>query len=444
MKKRILIINPGSKTICSGFRFFPPLIFGIIDRLTPPNYEIIFIDENVDKLEVCDCDLVGITTTHNPNRAYEIARIFKNKSVPVVLGGLHVSVLPNEASDFCDSVVIGNVELVWEQLLLDFEIHLLQKFYRGDNNKYEFIEPTSSLFTNKYFAYALETSRGCNNNCSFCGIHVPFLQPHKRKPIEIVIEELSKTPIPFVFIIDNNFYGNDDDYLFQLFEELQRCQIKKIFFAAVSIGFYKNTKLVKAAAKCGLRMVFIGFESDSELSLKQLNKKNFTNSNDIYKEYKQIVSISHKFGILVSGKAIIGIETDTEEIINRRLSFFKKLNIDEFSYAILTPLPGTRLFETLKNENRLLYLDFPTDWIKYDHATNTFRHNNLSKEKLEEYIRIYSKPGIIKMIKSLFVTKSIKGLLLFYAYNYYFIGFRNRLLNALLKTYLKTKGLLLP
>ncbi len=191
-------------------------------------------------------------------------------------------------------------------------------------------------------------------------------------------------------------------------------------------------------------MVFIGFESDSELSLKQLNKKNFTHSASIYDEYKQIIKQSHRHGILVSGKAIIGIETDTEEIINKRLRFFNKLNIDEFSYAILTPLPGTRFFETLKNENRLLYINFPTDWIKYDHATNTFRHNNLSKEKLEEYIRIYTKPDIKKMIKSLFVTQSIKGLLLFYAYNYYFIGYRNRLLNNLLKRYLKAKGLLLP
>lgn len=444
MKKRILIINPGSKTICSGFRFFPPLIFGIIDRLTPPNYEIIFIDENVDKLEECDCDLVGITTTHNVNRAYEIATIFKDKSVPVILGGIHASALPEEASTFCDSVVIGNVESLWQQVLTDFENNILQKIYIGDNKTYEFIEPKTALFADKYFAYALETSRGCNNNCSFCGIHIPFPQPHKRKPIKIVIEELKKTPLPFVFIIDNNFYGNDDEYLLFLFKELQKHKIKKVFFAAVSVGFYKNTKLVKTAAKCGLRMVFIGFESDSELSLKQLNKKNFTHSASIYDEYKQIIKQSHRHGILVSGKAIIGIETDTEEIINKRLRFFNKLNIDEFSYAILTPLPGTRFFETLKNENRLLYINFPTDWIKYDHATNTFRHNNLSKEKLEEYIRIYTKPDIKKMIKSLFVTQSIKGLLLFYAYNYYFIGYRNRLLNNLLKRYLKAKGLLLP
>ncbi|HNW69518.1 MAG TPA: radical SAM protein [Bacteroidales bacterium] len=444
MKKRILIINPGSKTICSEFRFFPPLIFAIIGRLTPPQYELIFIDENVDNLEEYVCDLVGITTTHNVNRAYEIATIFKDKSVPVILGGIHVSALPEEASAFCDSVVIGNVESVWQQVLADFENNSLEKFYIGDNKTYEFVEPATSFFADKYFAYALETSRGCNNNCSFCGIHVPFPQPHKRKPIKIIIEELKKTPKPFVFIIDNNFYGNDDEYLLCLFKELQKHKIKKVFFAAVSVEFYKNIKLVKAAAKCGLRMVFVGFESDSELGLKQLNKKNVTNTKSIYEEYKQIIKQSHRYGILVSGKGIIGIETDTEEIINKRLRFFKKLNIDEFSYAILTPLPGTRLFETLKNENRLLYLNFPADWIKYDHATNTFRHPNLSKEKLEEYIRIYSKPGVVKMIKSLFVTRSIKGLLLFYAYNYYFIGFQNRMLDTLLKRYLKTKGLLLP
>lgn len=444
MGKKLLIINPGSENICSNFRFFQPLIFGIIDKLTPTHWEVLCFDENLEKLQEPDCDLVGITTTHNPNRAYEIARIFKNKSVPVVLGGLHVSALPDEASEFCDSVVIGNVESVWQQLLIDFENNLLQKFYVGDNKTYDFVEPTSTHFADKYFACALETSRGCNNNCSFCGIHVPFPQPHKRKPVDMVVNELSKTLNPFVFIIDNNFYGNDDDYLFHLFEELHRRKIKKVFFAAVSTGFFKNISLVKAAAKCGLRMVFIGFESDSESGLKQLNKKNYSDNKNIYEEYKAIIKLSHKFGILVSGKAIIGIETDTEEIINKRFRFFNKLNIDEFSYAILTPLPGTKLFEKLKKENRLLYTNFPMDWIRYDHATNTFNHNFVSKEKLEEYIRIYSKPSLKKMINSLLVTKSFKGFLLFYAYNYYFIGFQNRFLHVLLKRYLRIKGLHLP
>jgi len=444
--KKLLLINPCSENQ-PKFKFFPPIALGMIKALTPPNWEVTIIDENTEDISTTNYDLVAITTTHHINKAYKIAEIFKQKNITVVMGGAHASALPEEVANYADAVIIGDAEPLWHLVINDFEAGNLKKIYNSKNLSYDFVIPILKNFDNKYFAYALETSRGCVNNCIFCGIHIPFHKAYKRKPIELIISELKSTNNPFVFIIDNNFYGNDDEYLFLLFNELIHQKINKTIFAAVSVGFFKNEKLVKKASECGLKMLFVGFESDTVQSLNELNKKNYSAANNMFEEYKYMVDLSHKHGILISTQVIIGIENDTEEIIKKRFDFFSKLNLDELSCVILTPLPNSPLFKKFKVDGALLFTNFPDDWVNYDYCKNAFKHKNLSKEKLENLqlqMNIKYAPNLKKMLRSFLISKSIKGFFFYFGYCYYFFNFNNKYIYTLLRIYAAFKGLSFP
>ncbi|HQP05228.1 MAG TPA: radical SAM protein [Bacteroidales bacterium] len=446
MKKSLLLINPKIVNY-PDFLFFPPISLGIIAAYTPDDWEVTLLDENTEALEVKHYDLVGITTSHHFLRAYQIAAYFREIGVPVVLGGLHSSAVPDEAEEHADSVVIGDVEVVWRELLRDTETGVLKRRYNGDNKEQQFIKPLTQFFRGNYFAYTLETSRGCFNHCLFCGLHIPTHRPYRRKPIETVIAELSDTTNPFVFIVDNNFYGRDEEYMFRLFDEMDKHGIRKSFFAGVSIDFFKNEKLVKRASECGLRMVFVGFEADTEESLKALNKKNYNNPTDIFNEYRNIVKLAHRNRILISGKIIIGMPDDTIEKIENRVSFFKRLKLDEVSCAILTPLPMSRLFIQYRNNGELLYNNFPEDWLKYDYNNLAFRHRNLDKAYIDQKqseINILQKPSLKSCLKALMITRSFEGTFLYYAYAHYFFNFTSRMLEKYFRCWGKSRNLRFP
>ncbi|HOY38237.1 MAG TPA: radical SAM protein [Bacteroidales bacterium] len=446
MKKSLLLINP--KTVnYPDFLFFPPISLGIIAAYTPDNWEVTIIDENTGALEFKHYDLVGITTSHHFLRAYQIAASFRNIGVTVVLGGLHSSAVPDEAGDHADAIVSGDVEVVWKELLHDAESGELKRRYHGENTEMHFVKPITHFFRNNYFAYTLETSRGCFNHCLFCGLHVPVHRPYRRKPVETIIAELSETPNPFVFIIDNNFYGRDEEYMFRLFDEMDKNNIRKSFFAGVSIDFFKNEKLVKRASECGLRMVFVGFEADTEESLKALHKKNYSNPSDIFAEYRNIVKLAHRNRILISGKIIIGMPDDTIEKIERRISFFKRLKLDEVSCAILTPLPMSRLFIQYRDSGDLLYNNFPQDWLKYDYNNLAFRHPKLDKtyvDRRQTEINMQQKPSMQSCLKALLITRSVKGTFLYYAYVHYFFNFTSRIIEKCFRLWGKSRNLHFP
>jgi radical SAM superfamily enzyme YgiQ (UPF0313 family) len=169
MKKRLLLINPISSRKISSFNFTPPVSLGVIAALTPQGWDINIVDENIEAINDYNFDLVGITTsTMFINRAYELATVFRERSIPVVMGGCHASAMPNEALQYSDAVVVGDAENVWHSLLDDFENNKLKGIYCNHGSNFVFVSPDMSFFRNKYFLNAIETSRGCHNNCSFC------------------------------------------------------------------------------------------------------------------------------------------------------------------------------------------------------------------------------------------------------------------------------------
>ena len=436
MKKKLLLVNPKIETQYRNFNFLPPISLGILAALTPSHWEIDIVDENLEGIPKYEYDLVGITTnTLNIQRAYNISGIFRQKSIPVIMGGCHASAVPLESVNFSDSVVIGDAESKWPVAIRDFENGDLHKTYSGIDSSFDYISPDVSHFKNKYVFDAVETSRGCNNNCSYCGVHVPYRRPYKRKPLEMLISELQNSKNPYVFFIDNNFYGNDDEYLYLLFEEMIRKKLKKTWQTGVSESFFKNNELVKLAAKAGAKMFFVGFESDTTVSLNELNKNNFPSTRDIFSEYKKIINLCHSNSIMVSGNYMIGIENDTEESIKNRTEFFSNLNLDVCASVILTPLPNTVVFKKYQQEGRLIYTDFPVDWKNYYYGRSLIKHDNLKNERIEELTKQNNKLFRItfsKIVKSLWTTRSVKGFILYYYYCFFFANYKNRKLEKII------------
>ncbi len=441
--RRILLINPSIRSFFNkNFNILPPLVFGIISALTPKYWKITMWDENIDNDSEFgfDYDIVAITTnTVNILRSYELADIYRAKNIKVIFGGWHSASMLDEALSHADSVIIGSVESEWLKFLNDFENNEIKKVYKEISQKYEFIKADNSIFKSKYFSTAVETSRGCKNHCKFCGIHINGHQAYKRKPISLVITEITEADSDFIFFLDNNFFGGDYDYLEQLFNEMISLKLKKKWITAVSVNFFNSQKLIKLAAKSGACLLFVGFETDSFKTLKYLGKENVksigSKNNNIFEDYRKIVKSCHKNGILISGNIIIGFENDTEEIILNRMFFFKNLKLDSCKSVILTPLPGTAFFNEIINQKKLSELIFPNDWNKFLYIKNVIKHKNLSSEFLEKNViycnQTYFKQSLMKTVRSFFILKSIKSSAFFYYYLKNFANYESNLLNKL-------------
>jgi radical SAM superfamily enzyme YgiQ (UPF0313 family) len=415
----------------------PPIALGIIAALTPDDWDVEIVDENVEELVIKKYDLVGITTNMlNIRRTYDIATAFRNISTPVILGGWHSSAVPEESIQYADSVVIGNVEPLWPLIIKDFNNGELKQEYFSIDQNFNFISPLVTHFENKYFLDAIESSRGCHNYCSFCGAHVPRHNQYKRKSIEMIISELKQSKNPLVFFVDNNFYGNDDNFLFALFNEMIKQKINKKWMSQFSVNFFKNEELVSLASKAGATLFYVGLEVNTKNALSFLGKENQGGTEDVFSEYQKIIKLCHKNKILVSSIAMIGLEDDNEAVINARIRFFTKLKIDNCRCAILTPLPKTKIYEKLLNENRLLFLNFPDDWKDYLYCNNVFVHKNISSEKMIEMAEKANKvfqQNAFRVLKSFFITRSINSLRLYYYQCNHLANYRNKNLDYLFR-----------
>jgi radical SAM superfamily enzyme YgiQ (UPF0313 family) len=196
MKKRLLLINPVNPvrvglTINPSSRF-PPLGLGIVAALTPDDWDIEIIDENFEKFRYRKADLVGLTTfTANANRAYEIAGIYRKKGTKTILGGIHASMMPQEAMDYVDAVVIGEVESIWQKVITDFDKGRMQRIYKGEWLDLEGMpEPRRDLFHSNYVFASIQTGRGCPMDCEFCSVSAFNGRRYRQRPVDEVLDEL--------------------------------------------------------------------------------------------------------------------------------------------------------------------------------------------------------------------------------------------------------------
>ena len=383
-RKKLLLINPVNKDV-TGLTInpsstFPPLGLGIIAALTPNIFKIKLIDENFENFKYEDADLVGITAfTSVANRAYEIAALYRNKNIPVIMGGIHASMVPEETLEYVDSVVIGEAESIWPTLIKDFLNNKLKKKYEGVHLDLEnTVIPNRKIYSNKYLFGTLQTSRGCPMDCYFCSVSAFNGRKYRQRPYEEVLDELEQMPQRMIFFVDDNILGygkSAEERTINLFKGMVERKLNKTWFCQASLNFGSNEEVIKWAAKAGCKMVFLGLESADPEELKVMDKKL-----NLQLDYERAFNKINKYKIAVLGAFIFGSDSETKESMYRKVKYILKNRIDVIQTTILTPLPGTRLFKELQQNERLINIDFPQDWKFYDMGHLTYNIKNMENE----------------------------------------------------------------
>lgn len=357
--------------------WFAHLTLTTLAALTPPEFEVSITDENVEPIDYEEeVDLVGITgmVMHAP-KAYEIAQRFRERGIPVVMGGPHASSLPLEAKEYVDAVVVGEAEMVWEGLLEDLKKGCLKPFYKADafcSMKGSPYPRLDLLRQEDYMTVnCVQTTRGCPHQCDFCHVTHFFGKTYRCRPVEEVIEEVKRLEGDFIVFIDDNIAGNRQ-YAKELFTQLK--PLKKKWASQGSLTLTRDPELLKLAAESGCVSLFVGIESLSQENLKEVNK-----SFNHVSEYEDSIKLLHDYDIMILAGFIFGLEHDDEGVFERTVRFCERNRIELPSYFILTPLPGTPLFHKLDSEGRLLH----RDWSKYNGATVVFKPKLMTEETLQ-------------------------------------------------------------
>ena len=428
---RLLLINPSN--IHKGLgnvraTAFPPLNLPYLAAVTPSHYQIEVIDENIEPFEFRKSDIVGITSyTATVNRAYEIARIYRKRGIPTVMGGIHVSMMPEEAADYCDAVVIGEAESIWPKVLEDFEAGKLQKQYKGTWTNLENLPfPRRDILRNPYYQWgSIQTSRGCPMNCTFCSVTAFNGRRFRRRPLDAVLEELEQISQKRILLVDDNIIGHgeqDLEWTRNFFIRIIEKRIKKIFFAQSSILFGEDPGFVHLAARAGLKIVFVGMESVNQATLKSYGK-NINLKRLQQNQYKELIQRIRKEGIALLGAFVLGSDEDDDSVFRSTLKFIKSSHIDILQITKPTPLPGTQLQKTLQRDNRILNQDFPKDWDDYRFSRLHFIPAQMSIEDVYEkyaYIKnVYFSfwETVKRTLSTLMATKSLTITVIAYKLN---------------------------
>jgi len=437
--KRLLLIAPLAKNSLMGGGFFfrmPGLGLLKVAALTPPNWQVTIIDEKVESLDLSQAaDLVGITamTTTVP-RGYEIADHFRRRGITVVMGGMHVSGLPDEALQHCDSVVIGEAEGVWPTVLNDFERQTLQRTYRNDGglpNLHNLPRPNWELYRGKNYlpVHFVETTRGCPIDCEFCAVTTAFGGKYRNRPQEEVLAELHGLK-PFdglltlkncVFFVDDNIIANRT-YTKEFLNRIADLGLH--WFGQASVNIAKEPEILKLCQKSGCIGLFLGFETLSPETLASVGKR--VNHPE---QYLEVVQRIHDHGIGIDGSFVFGFDTDDAGVFDRTLEFVFKAKLEVAYFSILTPYPGTRLHQRLVEENRLI----SNDWSLYDGHRVVYRPKTFTPDELlEGYTRalreVYAIPSIFKRLWGTTAWKNF-----FYPMNFGFRQSVSKLTNGVRK-----------
>ncbi len=390
-----------------------------IAAVTPPDVEVKIVDEAFDQINFEEkVDLVGITAqTPVAPRAYQIADEFKRRGTPVVMGGVHASMLPQEALQHVDAVVVGEGEAVWPGLIEDLRSGQMRRVYEGSDffEASELPFPRRELLTDRFYfpLKLLETTRGCPHHCDFCGVSKFFGFRYRSRPIGEIERELSilfqEAPVmnplfknilslfskdlPYflkrrlLYIIDSNIAG-DRQFCLELLSLLKEFDLLWYGHAPVSTAF--DRKLLEGFAQSGCIAINLGFESFSAKNLKAMGK----GFNQPFR-YAEAVDRIHDQGVGIMGTFIVGLDDDDPGVFQRIIDFSVGSKLDWALTFIMAPYPGTDSFLRLEKEGRIL----SRDWEKYDSLHVVYQPLGMSVEELEK--------GMRRTWKEVFSTSSI-------------------------------------
>ena len=401
---KILLIHPQnylqrcSTGIYGRHLRYAPLTMPTLRALIPSDIDaqVRIIDEMVEPVDLnYDADLVGLTAiTGTATRAYELADRFRARGATVVMGGIHATMMTDEALQHADVVVRGHAERSWPQLLRDFQTGNLRRIYQDSQPLTVdiIVSPDrSSIQKRDYIGHAaVEMGRGCSNQCEFCTSH-RFYPQYVSRSISDVITEIRAMKSKVLWFLDPNVIG-DKDHAKAFFSEL--AHERKWWVGCASMDLMEDKELLDILARSGCKGLLMGFESINPQALTQARK--IQNQG---KRYKEVVRRLHDKGILVQGCFVFGFDCDQPSVFEETADFIADTGIDLPQFTIYTPFPGTPAFGRLEKEDRIL----TRDWSRYNGQNVVFQPQNMSVQELKEGMelvrkRCYSLPQVLKRL----------------------------------------------
>ena len=361
------------------YSLFPPLGLATLAAYCSPDDEIDLQDEHVEELNISDCPHLVVIQVYitNAYRSYALADHYRRKGAYVCLGGLHVSSLPDEASPHADSIFIGPGEDIFPQFLKDFRRKQPKRVYINATRDIDDIPPIRRdlIKRNLYLVpNSIVVSRGCPHHCDFC-YKDAFFEGGKSfytQQVDAALREIDRLPGRHLYFLDDHLLGN---YRFAsaLFEGMKG--MNRVFQGASTIDAILRGDLIERAADAGLRSVFVGFETLSSSNLSQSNKKQ-----NLGKNYEEAISRLHSLGIMINGSFVFGLDDDHKDVFKKTVDWGVDNGLTTSTYHILTPYPGTRLFQSMKEQQRILHYN----WDLYDTRNVVYKTNGLSAGELKQ------------------------------------------------------------
>lgn len=382
-----------------------PLAPAMLSALTPDHWDVAFFDDRLERIDYDQpTDLVALSVeTYTARRAYQIASEYRRRGVPVVMGGFHPTLVPEEAGEFAEAVVVGEAETVWSRLLADFENGRLEKYYRSargrERAQLEAVRPNRQLFKGKRYLpiRLVEAGRGCHFTCRFCAIASFFESTQLRRPPEAIVDELQELRKSVIFFVDDNVTSRMREAK-ELFRRLIPLKLRWIGQASITAAW--DEEFLQLLKQSGCQGLLVGFESLEPQVIESMGK----NFNLAKGGYGPAIAQFRKHGIRLYGTFIIGYDGDSRQTVERALDFALDQQFFLAAFNHLTPFPATPLYQELEAEGRLIY---PRWWLseQYRYGEVPFQPVGLDRREIQDLChwarrRFYGLSGLLQRARA--------------------------------------------
>lgn len=436
---KIALVNPLSRRTVGYHSIatkIPPLGLQVLARAAlQAGHDVEIIDEIFGTEETerflrdRGYDLVGLTSyTSSAPRAYELSAFCRQEGLPCMLGGPHAWACPEEAQQYVDTVVVGEADAIWEGILADAAAGNLQNRYTGGHPQLSAgvgrACQSIGAINGNYDVACIQASRGCPIGCDFCSVTLYNGNRIRRRPTDDIIEEWNEIKKPFVFVVDDNFFGTSPTHAedaCSLLEQLIARGKRKHWFSQTSFNMGAQTRALKLAYRAGCRAMLVGIESFNEENLAEYNK---ALNRKLLEDYQALTDGFHRAGIAILGGFVIGADHDDEHAAAATLRKAVQLGVDIIQMTNLTPLPGTKLYDRLRNAGRLLANRYPEDWERYTFIETVYQPARMDAETLDrtmyEIRRLATKRGWVfkRTLRTLWQTRSLTTALFVHGMNW--------------------------